>query len=305
MSTIETPQPHTDAEPVANKRFDSVVVGLDGSSESDQALAWAIGFAGPDAVTPVAAYSIPVLSGSLSPGVPVDPYLYSEAVSSRLDEQLSALPQLRERAEVLQGHAGLTLARRAADSDLLVVGTRGRGAFKSALLGSTSGHCAKHAGVPVAVVPPDVEHLGRPRSIVVGVDGSANSDNALAWACRAVADGGTVHAVAALSHWNLTTAEYAPPEQVVEHQLGAIISGAIARVKAAGLPWVEAVNIVPTVIQLDARIGLPKAIRDTSSELLVVGARGSGGLPYLLLGSVASAIVHHPATATVVVPNPD
>jgi nucleotide-binding universal stress UspA family protein len=38
------------------------------------------------------------------------------------------------------------------DADLLVVGSRGLGAFKDLLLGSVSEHCVRHANCPVIVV---------------------------------------------------------------------------------------------------------------------------------------------------------
>ena len=41
----------------------------------------------------------------------------------------------------------------ARDADLLVVGSRGRGAFAGLLLGSTSQRCAKRSTCPVVIVP--------------------------------------------------------------------------------------------------------------------------------------------------------
>lgn len=37
--------------------------------------------------------------------------------------------------------------------DLMIVGSRGRGAWMSAILGSVSGHLAAHARCPVVIVP--------------------------------------------------------------------------------------------------------------------------------------------------------
>jgi nucleotide-binding universal stress UspA family protein len=52
------------------------------------------------------------------------------------------------------GSAGEVLVRAARTADLLVVGSRGRGALSSAVLGSTGLHCVLHARCPVTVVHP-------------------------------------------------------------------------------------------------------------------------------------------------------
>src|SRR5262249_13314232 len=53
---------------------------------------------------------------------------------------------------LVEGDPSDTLVAEAGDADLIVVGSRGRGGLKSALLGSVSGHVIQHAACPVAVV---------------------------------------------------------------------------------------------------------------------------------------------------------
>jgi nucleotide-binding universal stress UspA family protein len=53
---------------------------------------------------------------------------------------------------IVQGDASDALLEAATGADLLVVGNRGRGALKEALLGSTSGRVTDHAPCPVVIV---------------------------------------------------------------------------------------------------------------------------------------------------------
>jgi len=54
---------------------------------------------------------------------------------------------------VEEGPPAEVLLRVAKEADLLVVGSRGRGGLRSALIGSVSLHCIQHAHCPVLVLP--------------------------------------------------------------------------------------------------------------------------------------------------------
>jgi nucleotide-binding universal stress UspA family protein len=64
-------------------------------------------------------------------------------------------PDVRRRAEI--GHAADRILEVCADEDaeLVVLGSRGRGGLKAALLGSVSSKVAAHAPCPCVIVPPD------------------------------------------------------------------------------------------------------------------------------------------------------
>jgi nucleotide-binding universal stress UspA family protein len=56
---------------------------------------------------------------------------------------------------VAEGPPALELLKAAQNADLLVVGSRGHGAFAGMLLGSVSEHCVAHSSCPVVVVRHD------------------------------------------------------------------------------------------------------------------------------------------------------
>jgi nucleotide-binding universal stress UspA family protein len=61
-------------------------------------------------------------------------------------------PPVEIEQRLLDGDAADAIVDEAANADLVVVGSRGRGDFKSALLGSVSSHVVHHAPCPVVVV---------------------------------------------------------------------------------------------------------------------------------------------------------
>ncbi len=140
------------------------------------------------------------------------------------------------------------------------------------------------------------------RRIVVGVDGSAGSARALAWALRLAREtGATVEAVQA---WELTYAwidSYVPDLErwAKEAQAGAERS-LDAVVDAAAT---EGVVVERSVIEGPA----PRVLLDAAgrADLIVVGSRGRGGFRGLLLGSVSQQVVHHAHIPILVVPNHD
>jgi nucleotide-binding universal stress UspA family protein len=136
------------------------------------------------------------------------------------------------------------------------------------------------------------------RRIVVGVDGSAPSRAALAWAARqARLTGATVEAIIA---WQYPatygyTMPAAPEINYNYEEIAAkVIADTIAEVCGRGEP----VTIISRVVEGNAAQVLLDA--SAGAELLVVGSRGHGGFLEALLGSVGQHCVHH-ATCPVVV----
>jgi nucleotide-binding universal stress UspA family protein len=131
-----------------------IVVGVDGSSASLDALRWALAQArlAGDAIDAVLAWRPPAAYGGYPVIAEEDWQANAEEV---LDTALSEVPEAADARmvrHVVQGHPVDVLLERAAGADLLVVGSRGLGGFSGMLLGSVSQHVVAHAPCPVLVV---------------------------------------------------------------------------------------------------------------------------------------------------------
>ncbi|MFF2750283.1 universal stress protein [Kitasatospora sp. NPDC058048] len=133
-----------------------IVVGVDGSASSREALAWALRQARLDGreVEAVIAWHLPPTSGW--GGVPVPGSALEEAARETLaeavDGERAAVPDVPVTRRVVEGNAGQVLVEASRGAGLLVVGCRGLGGMAGVLLGSVSRHCAEHAKCPVLVV---------------------------------------------------------------------------------------------------------------------------------------------------------
>ncbi|WP_151774747.1 universal stress protein [Streptomyces abyssomicinicus] len=137
-----------------------IVVGVDGSEPSREALRWAARQARLTAgvVVAVSAWDVPNYYGSLGwlPPPTGDAAALEERARAELErtvgEVLGTRPPVEVRAEVRHDTAAGALIAASRGADLLVVGNRGLGGFSGLLLGSVSQHCVQHAACPVLVI---------------------------------------------------------------------------------------------------------------------------------------------------------
>ncbi|MFJ1654580.1 universal stress protein [Streptomyces sp. NPDC088337] len=133
-----------------------VVVGVDGSQASYEALRWAARYAGlvDGIVEAVAVWELPGLHSWSAPAVDmeVDEDETREKMRKELTEVLGADAAGLVRSHLVHGNPADVLLRAAEGAEALVVGSRGRGGFARGLLGSVSQHVSQHAGCPVVIV---------------------------------------------------------------------------------------------------------------------------------------------------------
>jgi len=136
---------------------DVVVVGVDGSEPSRDALRWAVHYARTTGaiVRAVTVWHFPASFGWGSALAIPEADLEGDAraaLKATVEQVAGTEGAFTLQTEVVEGPPALMLLRAAADADLLVVGSRGHGAFAGMLLGSVSEHCVHHANCPVVVI---------------------------------------------------------------------------------------------------------------------------------------------------------
>ena len=171
----------------------------------------------------------------------------------------------------------------ARDARLIVVGTRGRGPSRTALLGSVSHELAAGASRPVVIVPepdPPARHGGLgPGPLVCGVDGSEPSQAALRVATRLADD----------LHAGLTL-------------VSACAAGSETRDWLTAMRVPAADDVERLTASGDPAEVLTQAASERNAALLIVGSRGRGLMRAAVLGSVSAAAIRLANRPVVVVP---
>jgi nucleotide-binding universal stress UspA family protein len=185
---------------------------------------------------------------------------------------------------------------------VIVVGWRGHGAVRRLLMGSVSRGVVRGSTCAVLVV----RRSQRVRSLVVGVDGSDASKRALALVGRLVPPrGGRVTLVSAVELLTAPARGRIPGAASIAHEVkrqNTIRARAATEElnrAAAGLErmgWQTRTMLVHGE-PLRELLG---AVTTSRAQLLVVGARGTSGLRYLLLGSVAEGALNQSPVSVLV-----
>jgi nucleotide-binding universal stress UspA family protein len=177
-------------------------------------------------------------------------------------------------------------------TDVVVLGSRGRGEAAAAMLGSVSRRVAAEARAPVVIVPPgaaaepETDALtGAP--IVCGVDGSAEADGAVAVAARLVAG----------ANGRLVLANVSSASDEDRHRLSLL--------RRAHDPLPESVPVQMELLSYEGK-RCADALRwlavKEGAKLIAVGSRGRGSVSAAVLGSTSGALAHSASCPVLIVP---
>lgn len=290
---------------------EQIVVGYDGSENSERALDWAVREAG------ALAGELRVVV-SMGRPVAVDPSLYGpflEAIEEEADKVAAAAVRraldagVPAVAVVERGDAAGVLVHESEGAAALVLGRRGRRGVRGRL-GSVTAAAAAHAKCPVIVLPDrwDPQARGTPGAtgpftgrVVVGVDRLGRDNPAVLAAGRYAVRHGTGLALVTVVPEALSMPTgSADLDRAVREQLTEPARSLVDQVAESVREDHPDLDVETSVFSGVPADQLVEAGR--SAELVVVGSRGYGGFRGLLMGSVSQAVLIEGEGPVMVVP---
>lgn len=266
-------------------RSPGIVVGYDGSPDSDAAAAWAARTAVLRGETVTALIVVDPVDMPHSHPWP-EPWWHE--IEDRGRSTLEGAGATAISVERKAGPTTATLVDSARDASMLVLGSKGHSRVAEILLSSVSHRAARHAHCPVVVVRP-AKDPGSHR-VVVGVDGSEPSLRALDFACRHAAL--THDLVAVVRAWRPHTMPIDRHGDVPPSMSATLLreEKAIEDVVAEAQVLHPGVAIETDFIGTEPGHALVDA--STHASLVVVGTQGLTPFGEAVLGSVSQYVLH-------------
>lgn len=271
----------------------AVVVGVDGSAASTLALDWAVDEARRRTLPLhlLTAWSVRFAQASPMVVAPLDAPDPEGILREAADRVRSLAPSVRVTTESTGSSPSAALVEASHTAECVVLGSRGHSGLGSAIVGSTSMQVATHAACPVVVVR-EVTKAGDSRpGVVVGIDGSPVSTEAIHYAFAQAASRGV--GLVAVHAWHVEFVEGGYALGSTEETWDRLMQEeyAVTSESLAGLaeqyPDVDVTRHVVREHPVAALVTMSQG-----AELLVVGSRGLGGFRALLIGSVSQGVLH-------------
>ncbi|WP_101949620.1 universal stress protein [Mycobacterium sp. 3519A] len=282
-----------------------ILVAVDGSPESDAAVRWAAQEAElRDMRVTLAHVVVPVVTSWPVRSLQAEFNEWQEDNARQILEQGQKMLQTARgeskspevRTEILHDYAVPALVHATKTAEMIVVGSRGLGAFGRAVLGSVSSGVVHHARCPVVIVHLDeAQSADHTSPVLLGIDGSPASEKATAFAfeeaSRRRVELVALHAWSDVGVFPVLGMDWHQYEDEGHEILAERLAG-----------WQEQ---YPDVT-VRRRIVCDRPARwlveeSQQAQLVVVGSRGRGGFPGLLLGSVSSTVAQSAKAPVVVV----
>lgn len=283
-----------------------IVVGVDGSDGSNDALDWTLkelDLWDDPTLLLVHTWDYPYsLRGGFTSGgadtLRADAEAVMDLALKRIGRTVATV-----QTQLKGGSAARALIDASSGADLVVLGARGRGGFASLLLGSVSQQVAEHASCPVVVKRPGAGRTDGP--VVVGVDDSDRSMAALTWAAAEAERRRTQLVI--VHSYQMPTPIYDisfATIQTLEDNMDAVQKAAEAfAAEQRGTVQALHPSLFVSSEVAAGRAGSILADRAKDAALLVVGTAGRGELGAFVLGSVSREVLTHAAGPVVVVPS--
>jgi nucleotide-binding universal stress UspA family protein len=250
-----------------------IVVGFDGSPAALTALAWAAAEARMRG-TELAAWIVLDRAGS------------RRATDSNAKTRRQSFEEFAGGYPVTlrQGHgdAAAELVAASSEADLLVLGSRGHGPLEGLVLDSVSRACLAHAPCPVVLIRPQPEQATSHRRVVVGIDASDQSRQALRLAAEEARLRGVALHVLHAVHWDNGTGLLAPTRKQLIEWGRRLVLAELAVTGVTGRPVVVHGQASEVLVR-----------HSTHADLLLVGSRRRNAVSGLLFGSTSEHCARH------------
>jgi nucleotide-binding universal stress UspA family protein len=292
----------------------SIVVGVDGSEHAARAVQWAVeqaGFENRPLVVVNAAGHADVVGAAWADVSRTYPYGPSDLLrGSRaiVDDATELARSIRSDVTIvpmpLVGDPRQALVDLSSHAHLVVVASRGRGTFRSMLLGSVSASVSKSAACPVIVCRP-VAAGPLTHGVAVGADGTPESLSVIEFAFQQ----------ASFRHLRLTVVHCFWDAAAAAEEVTELPRGEVSPESQADLRLLLAQSIAGLSEKYpDVEVGLRlthglvdeglASISD-SARLVVVGRHPRQGLSRILSAAVATAVVERAHCPVAIVPEPE
>lgn len=314
---MNSPSSHTDISTMP--RVNLVVVGVDGSAAARTAALWAAQAAATRGAELLMLHSFSIQAPMVTGMMVIPPSgfdNFEESAQAVLDGESAvvrkAFPALAVSAKLVHGSAFGSLLEAGDRALMTVVGSDGLGAFAKRILGSVSLRLAGHAKCPVVVVRSvaDTDAIETGGPVVVGLDGSSDSQEALGFAFEDASLRGVD--LIGVRVWDDTAVigfGRAYPLPINLDEFESEERRALAEQMVGWADKYPDVRVRQHLVSGQPAEALLRECREhvtfDAPSLLVVGCRGRGGFAGLMLGSISQAMISNAPCPVAVITRAD